>query len=81
MHDSLEGLLRMLLKTNKKQSDWLKLNHSFQISLVQENLMNLVFADTPYPFSHGYFQYDNFPCQKTKVMSNWSHEDDMFSKL
>ena len=34
------------------------------------------FMATMYPSSNGYIQYDNAPCQKAKVISNWFHEHD-----
>ena len=50
------------------------LNATAYLSIVADHVHP--FMATMYPSSNGYFQHDNAPCHKAKVVSNWFHEHD-----
>ena len=51
-----------------------RLNATAYLSIVADHVHP--FMATMYPSSNGYFQHDNAPCPKAKVISNWFHKHD-----
>ena len=56
------------VNTNQSSS----LNATAYLSIVADHVHP--FMATMYPSSNGYFQRDDAPCRKAKVVSNWVHE-------
>ena len=50
------------------------LNATTYLSIVADHVYP--FMTTMHPSSNGYFQHDNAPCHKAKVISNWFREHD-----
>ena len=52
------------------------INHSLNATAYLSTVADHVhpFTATMYHSSNGYYQHDNAPCHKAKVVSNWSHE-------
>ena len=48
------------------------LNATAYLNIVADHVH--LFMATMYPSSNDYFQHDNAPCQKAKVVSSWFHE-------